>query len=190
MLRRCASIVLALSALSFSAYAHCVGKQRWDVKSATDAAAADIDDDPVDTTIAQLNRLERPDDLKRNGPRTEGSEQTVYTVEGTLIGYLSEADHDRHLVLRSRGKFIVAELADPGCVDNSSRFFVQIREARQTFDDRFRKPNGKVPVEMLDLRIRMRVTGVGFFDARHNVSSAAENFMELHPVIAIEFLDQ
>lgn len=70
------------------------------------------------------------------------------------------------------------------------RFFDQIREARQTYDDAFRKPNGKVPVRTLDLRIRMRVTGAGFFDARHNVSSAAENFIELHPMIAIEFLDE
>lgn len=60
----------------------------------------------------------------------------------------------------------MAEVPDPVCVDSSSRFFDQIRKARQTFDARFRKPNGKVPVEIPDLRIRMRVTGVGFFDAR------------------------
>jgi hypothetical protein len=35
--------------------------------------------------------------------------------------------------------------------------------------------------------LRVRIAGVGFFDRNHGQYGPAPNFIELHPVLAIEF---
>ena len=40
-----------------------------------------------------------------------------------------------------------------------------------------------------DRPIRVEVTGIGFFDRNHGQVGAAPNFVELHPVLALRFLD-
>jgi hypothetical protein len=190
MLRRIAALATFVLFISSPAYPACTGRQRWEVKTTSDADAADIDADPVDTTIAQLNRLDRPDEVTRNGPRTDGVEKTVYVVDAVLVEFFSEKDQDRHLVLRSRGSYLVAEIADPQCVKNSARFHDEIHEVRDFFDEEFQRPNGQAAKSKKNVNRRVRVTGVGFFDWPHTVKNAADNFIELHPVIEIEFLDE
>jgi len=184
--------VLALVSvlLAFSAYPECVGKQRWDVKTTADDDAENIKKKHIDTTVAQLRALDRPADLKRKSPRTSGTEETIYVLDAVLVTFFTEADQDRHLVLKARGKFMVAEIADPRCVASSARFHDEIHAVREAFDDHFKQTNGRVRKSKKVVNERVRVTGVGFFDSPHKVTNAAPNFIELHPVIKIEFLDE
>ena len=181
-MRKAAVTVAAVVVLSASyGYAFDCGVQRWDVKTTTDDAAQQINTEPVDTTIAQLGELERPDTLKRNGPRA-GAEFGVYTVAATLVTYFSEDDGDLHLVLADDDAVMVAEIPHTQCVYEYALFHDAIHVVRKKFLDHF---NGKLSKGTVNERVI--VTGVGFFDARHNVSMAAPNFIELHPVIDIKF---
>lgn len=188
LVRRLATLVLA-AVLALPAYPACVGTQRWDVKTTADAEARRIRQRAIDTTLAQLVRLKRPADLKRKSPRTKGAEETVYVIDAVLVTFFSEADQDRHLVLRSRSVYLIAEIPDPKCVSSSARFHDEIHAVRKKFDDHF-KVNGKVRKSKKVVNERVRVTGVGFFDSPHKVTNAAPNFIELHPVLKIEFLDR
>lgn len=189
LVRRLAAVLIT-AWLAWPAYPACVGKQRWAVKTTADAEASKIKRRAIDTTIAQLVRLPRPSPLTRKQPRTKGVEETVYVLDAVLVTFFSEKDQDRHLVLRSRGSYLVAEIADPRCVSSSARFHDEIHAVRDAFDEHFKTPNGKVRKSKKVVNERVRVTGVGFFDAPHKVTHAAPNFIELHPVIKIEFLNE
>ena len=179
----------ALVACSGPAYADCVGKQRWEVKTtADDGDASRIVASPENTTIENLVQLKRPPELKRTSPRTKGTEQRVFVLDATLVKFFSEADQDRHLVLRSGGRFMVAEIPEPQCVASTARFRARIQRVRLKFGNEFKKPDGTARKSQRVVNRRVRITGVGFFDARHKVTDAAPNFIELHPVLDIVFL--
>jgi hypothetical protein len=176
-------------ACSGPTYADCVGKQRWDVKTAADNDAKRIVASPEKTTIAKLVQLKRPPALKRTSPRTKGTEEHVYVLEATLVKFFSEADQDRHLVLRSGERFMVAEIPDLRCVPSTARFRGGIQRVRAKFGNEFKRPDGTPRKSQQVVNRRVRITGVGFFDSPHIVTNAAPNFIELHPVLDIVFLD-
>lgn len=181
IMRKLIAIITLLLILPAAAtFADC-GKQRWDIKTTADPAAESINPQAVDTTIAQLANLRRPEKLKRTSARL-GAEFDVFVVDATLVTYFSEADGDLHLVLADDDGVMIAEIPDPDCVPSDARFHDAIAETRAHFLHHF---NGKRSKNVVNERIA--IAGVGFFDAPHNVGMAAPNFIELHPVIAVKF---
>ena len=188
----------------------CGGEERWAVKMAADPGAAQIDLlNPIPTTLHDLVRITRPslpsDDVTRTAP-----ERIVRTVNGRLIRFKKETgktgDSDFHLVisdatmLYSRGgnanqpspHSFIAEIADPACVGGRegtvttpSRFATELGTVVAAFNQRF--PEIRHAWNELD-GIPVRLTGVVFFDKAHGQVGRALNGLELHPLLAIEFL--
>src|SRR5215469_8305270 len=113
------------------------GKERWAVKTGTDADAGSVNlASPQNTTVAQLIGLTPPNPIPadtRFGP----TEDTVFVVNATQTDYKleggSRGDSDYHLVLQDdQGKSMVAEIPSPSCVGDGSPFAAQIASARAT----------------------------------------------------------
>jgi hypothetical protein len=118
-------------------------------------------------------------------PEAEKVEESVYTVNGFLVGYTLAADSDYHAVIRNAvGETLIIEFPNPGCLQGS-KVFQQAVAART----RFLRLIGTLPTGhfvFLPNAIRVRVTGVVFFDRVHGQDGVAPNGVELHPVIGIE----
>jgi hypothetical protein len=205
------SSFIASALVSFPLYAQdaCGGEERWAVKMAADAGAAQIDlQNPITTTLHDLVRLTRPtlpsDDVTRTA-----EERIVRVVEGRLVRFKKETgktgDSDFHLVisdatlLHSAGgnanppspHSFIAEVPDPACVSGRngtvttpSRFAQELGTALAAFNQQFPNPgHGWNDAQ----GIPVRLTGVVFFDRPHGQVGRALNGLELHPLLAIEF---
>lgn len=123
-------------------------------------------------TVEQLAQL-RPPRWRNTAPRS-AQERQVVEVTATVLRYHREADQDLHLVLQgASGATMIAELPAPGCVAGSP-FAAQMKAARARFL-RLYRPG-----------LRLRLTGVIFFDKRNHGDGAAPTGIELHPVLAVE----
>jgi len=135
------------------------------------------------TTIEKLCALPAPAYSAAN-PRST-VEESVYTVDGFLVGYKLEADSDYHAVIQNAaGEPLIIEFPNPGCLQGS-KVIQQATAARA----RFLQLIGTLPTGhfvFLPKAIRVRVTGVVFFDRIHGQDGVASNGVELHPVIGIE----
>jgi len=181
-----AAILALLSALpTFAQSGVCAGEERWSVKTLADTEASKVSKAPVEKTVADMVALQRPADVNKDLPRTPGIEMTTYKIAATLTLYKEEADRDYHLVLEDNDDHtMIAEIPDPECAKNSS-LLEQITKARQEFDSKF-----KVGSDKHATKIPVTVTGVGFFDILHGGAGQighAENNIELHPVLDIQF---
>jgi hypothetical protein len=78
---------------------------------------------------------------------------------------------------------MIAEIPRPGCVSSASRWKPGITSARYAVTSRY-------PVSLYSwhyINRAISIRGLGFFDEEHNVTGAAPNDIELHPVIYIRF---
>jgi hypothetical protein len=163
------------------------GKERWAVKTGTDAGAGSIGlASPQTATIAQLIGLTPPNPIPADS-RFDPTENTVFVVNATLTDYKleggSKGDSDYHLVLQDdQGKTMVVEIPSPSCVGGGSPFAAQIASARAAFDAQF-----TATTSFQAANVPVQVTGVGFFDFPHGQHGAAPNVIELHPVLNIVF---
>lgn len=166
--------------------ANCGGTQRWPVKVGTDATASQVDLGSVrPATIASMLALRAPP-KRPVDQRADATERTVFTIDAFLVQYNREDDEDYHLVIQDASRVrMIVEIPNPVCTKGkSSRFTNQIRAARTAFDQKFAsvtttaKQAGGVP---------LRVTGLGFFDIKRHGTGGADNGIELHPVLGIEF---
>src|SRR2546426_5254069 len=138
---------------------HC-GKERWSVKTGTDASAQQVDlSNPKSTTIAELIALTPPNPIPKDS-RVAPAKTTVFVVNAMLTDYKleggSRGDSDYHLVLQDdQGKTMVAEIPSPNCVGNGSPFASQIASARAAFDSQL-----TAGLSFQTANIPVRVTGV------------------------------
>lgn len=172
------------------------GKERWFVKTGTDASAKQVNITPQQSTIAALASLPAPHDPDSIPDREASTEFTVYQLQCTLTAYKEEQDGDYHLVLSDgEGNTMIAEIPYPGfCQD--SLWLDQITQAREAFNQRFGKPLDKlrelatvsegVPM-ITKVSVAVTIQGVGFFDRIHGQTGVAPNGIELHPVLSIAF---
>lgn len=174
------AIGVTLSAPLALAACEC-GKDRWPVKTASDADVESVEPNAVTTTIEALGSKPKPANRPQDG-RVDGVETTVWAVDGTLVKYKLSKDCDYHLVLEHQGHEMVVELAAPDCVEDDSPFLTQIDAARQAFDAQF-----NVTTSWKEAGRSVRVTGIGFFDKSHGQIGMAPNAVELHPVLSIVF---
>jgi hypothetical protein len=177
-----------LPGLGPSCGGHC-GTERWAVKTLSDMDRDCVSLRPTDATVEQLAGL-APERPRPGGVRARPAECTVYRVEAFMAAWDTvmrrENDRDYHVVLFDRVNqrvSLIAEIPNPECADACRSGLAQkYAEARAALEEGVRRPNPR------DLPIRVRVTGVGFFDRAHGQIGRAPNGFELHPVLSIEFL--
>jgi hypothetical protein len=158
------------------------GVERWQIKTLSDPERQLVNLIPQATTVEALAALPRPRSI--GDRRSQPVEATTYQVDGYLAAWDNEADGDVHLVLaglNNQRMTIVVEIPDPNCAGVcASGLDGQFASARKTLEAILREPN------TADQSMRVRVTGVGFFDRNHGQAGAAPNLIELHPVLSIE----
>jgi hypothetical protein len=217
--RRTSSLALLLAGLgtlgSIPAFAQCGGYDRWAVKVGTDPTASSINlSSVIPLTVADVIGLPRPASLPANNDGTRlASEKQVYSVVCRLVKFKQEGgtgDMDYHMVLSDDtliftddaagvppGHSFVAESVSPSCISGShsdgpstSVWQSYLVSVRNTMTARFPTIPSSGWVDAKGVRVR--VTGVGFFDFAHGQTgrtSASGATFELHPITNIEFLD-
>jgi hypothetical protein len=182
-----AFLLMAASALLAvdGGVAHAIGCGlfRWDVKTLSDPDRRDVDFNARRTTVRRLRRLDSPgpyDGMPRTGP----VEKHVYRVRAQVRLAKLEPDGDIHLVIappRARAKTMFVEFPDPRCVDKPFKR-PQMRRAR----NRTLNNCGDLSLfSFTELKGRVRIRGVGFWDEVHGQIGVAPNGIELHPVLSI-----
>lgn len=169
---------------------HC-GTERWQIKTASDAEAASINPAPQSSSIADLVSLPAP--RESGGTRSE-AEKHIYSVEAILLGWKAETgehgDRDYHLVLADPDdpdRTMIAEVPSSDCANACSSSYLQkFLQARQALLIHFPEPHTQF--RYFTPAWRVRVEGIGFFDMFHRQKGVAENCIELHPVVKIDFL--
>jgi hypothetical protein len=171
---------------------HC-GTERWRIKTIFDNDAWHINFMPRHTTISALVAMPAPEVLS---DERSGAEKQVYLVEAVLLGWKQETgphgDRDFHLVLADPNdvtRTMIAEVPSAECQGACSSSQAQhYAEVRQILTAQLSEPEAhfrRFPQAWV-----VRVEGVGFFDIFHQQIGVAENCMELHPLLKIEFVRQ
>jgi hypothetical protein len=171
---------------------HC-GTERWRIKTIFDNDAKRINFQPRHTTISALVAMPAPEVL--SDERSE-AERQVYSVEAVLLGWKQETgqqgDRDFHLVLADPNDVthtMIAEVPSGECQGACSSAQAQhYAEVRQVLTAQLSEPEAhfrRFPHAWV-----VRVEGVGFFDVFHQQIGVAENCMELHPLLKVEFVRQ
>lgn len=177
----------------FTCGEHC-GTERWRIKTVFDSGAAHIDFAPRHTTVTELTAMHPPSRLEEE--ERSGAEEHVYSVEAVLLGWkaetLSHGDHDFHLVLADPNdltRTMIAEVPAAECEGAcSSLQREKFEQVRQVLTARLAEPEAHFRRFMPAWIVR--VEGVGFFDVFHGQIGVAENCMELHPLLKVEFVRQ
>jgi hypothetical protein len=163
-----------------SAHGGFCGTERWQVKTMTDVDAGKVQLAPVRSSIAELVSLPKP--TRVGGNRRAAAERRVATVDGYVVQVRNEADLDLHVVIADDdGYTMIIEFPDQACL-SGSRVFAQANSAKKQLI----RLLGNDPVRG---NLKIRVTGVVFFDKFHNQSGVAANAVELHPVLAVQALE-
>lgn len=214
-MRKLILVVSVLFCSACSAFGQCGGEERWAVKDGSDASAGQVDFGTIASkTLLELVKLKQPKLPGDNTTRILPQETTVVRVQARLIQWKLEDDADYHLVLtddtknftpaggKPTGHSIIGEIPDPNCVAGSHDDFgtqspflqitgaspMGIDTARQQMDDEF--PNADLTGGWNDAGgARVELVGVTFYDRAHGQVSRAPNNLEIHPIVAIKFLD-
>ena len=158
------------------------GTERWQVKTLSDPDARRVSLTPVATTVESLAALPQPRYRPPYG-RLRPIETTIYCIEGWYKEVNTEADFDLHVVvagLEDTTVTMIVEFPDArcsgACASGYAEFYARAREALEN----------RLKTWSTDT-LRVRIMGVGFFDRPHGQYGAAPNFIELHPVLGIDF---
>lgn len=150
------------------------GLYRWPVKTLSDADASEIHWEPIDTSLARLTELPRPEERRRRQRTTY--ELYVFRVRAVVAAVHMQVDQDVHLLLRDPDDprvRLIAEIPSPLCASGSAPEAEYAAARRVAFSIRRRKKP-----------VLVEVTGVGFFDALRKHGSSRNGF-ELHPVLRV-----
>ena len=162
------------------------GSWRWPVKTGSDVTHYQVWRSISDTSVGYLDHLTPPASFGSSAQnhRIRWPEFRTWQINGvTLVAIKLEDDGDLHLRLRSAGQDMIAEIPRPDCVSSASLWKAGITSARSAVTSRYWMSLYKWHYLYRSIDIR----GLGFFDEEHNVTGAAPNDIELHPVIYIRF---
>ena len=208
--------LLMLFLAGTSAAQNCGGKERWGPKDGTDPQAPNIDVTNITpeavTDLVAIHQPHLPGQAD-NTTRIVPDEMHVYRVQARLVKWKRETnDNDYHLVLTDdtlnftdesanppvppTGHSFIGEVPDPSCFSgrdgsfgSQTPFADGITSARQAMNQRF--PNADQSGKWNDgADAPVEITGIGFFDRSHGQIGRAPNNIEIHPILAIRFLDQ
>jgi hypothetical protein len=177
---------------AFTCGVHC-GTERWRIKTIFDNDAKRINFMPRHMSVSELVSLPAPEVL--SDERSEAEKQ-VYSVEAVLLGWKQETgqhgDRDFHLVLADPNdvtRTMIAEVPSAECQGACSSAQAQkFAEVRQVLTAQLAEPQAHF--RRFTPTWVVRVEGVGFFDIFHQQIGVAENCMELHPLLKVEFVRQ
>jgi hypothetical protein len=171
------------------------GKDRWAIKTASDAEAREIAATPSKSTVEELLAIPRPLDMPSDGSnpffqqhRARPAETTVFSVEADVVDCRLMPDGDYRVTVRgASGKTLALEMPDPApeFVDPHGKFVGQIKESRDVFGAKFQPERKLKPVMG-----HARITGVGFFGRTYGSQKADGNLIQIHPVLKIEWLEK
>jgi hypothetical protein len=161
------------------------GVERWSIKTLIDPDTAHINFSAVVPSTIQYQRsLVKPLSL----PDTRlPLEDTVYSVECIMYKYKLEADNDIHIVIRAlddASQTMVAEIVSAECpgIISTSRYN-QLNNLRKWFDSTYHPTTS-----FKNANVRIRITGVGFFDFLHNQTGIPPNGREIHPILSFSLV--
>ena len=151
------------------------------MKTLSDPDARRVRLTPVATTVESLAALPPP--RYRPYRRLAPTETTIFCIEGWYKEVNTEADYDLHVVvagLEDTTVTMVVEFPDARCSGAcASGYGEQYTRAREALENRLKTWTTDT--------LRVRIMGVGFFDRPHGQYGAAPNYIELHPVLGIDF---
>ena len=179
-------LLLVLAACIGAIATFACGEERWSVKTLIDSQASQIDHAPVSQTVGHLAMLKAPNraELDAKPDSRFPEELKTYTVEGYLVGFKLEADEDFHIVLADLNDpklTMIAEMPSDDCMPPALRSEAAI--LRSSWEQRFGRVSSKFK-NVAKHKIKVQVTGVGFFDFLHGQTGVAESGFELHPVLS------
>jgi hypothetical protein len=159
------------------------GVERWSVKTGTDPDAQFVDLSSVwPVAMSDMVSWLRPGYIPPNN-RIDPYEDNLLYIEAFLVQYKLETDEDYHLVIvDGAGNTMIAEIPNPSCVAGSSPFADYIANARAEFDAAF-----TVSTSWRYTYTPVQIFGMGMFDYNHGQTGHAPNFVEIHPVLDIQF---
>jgi len=177
---------------AFTCGVHC-GTERWRIKTIFDNDARRINFQPRHISVSELVSLPAPEVLS---DQRSDAEKQVYSVEAVLLGWKQETgqhgDRDFHLVLADPNdvtRTMIAEVPSAECQGACSSAQAQhYAEVRQVLTAQLAEPQAHF--RRFTPAWVVRVEGVGFFDIFHQQIGVAENCMELHPLLKVEFVRQ
>ena len=158
----------------------CNGRStRRDVKLCIDDEASQIDSLIIVASVDSMGTIELPDVDKETG-RLEVEKQ-IFSVEGRIHKLSKHRDGDWKVKLTDgNDKFLNCEVPNLYCsYAEASPYYLQFYRVREWIELNKEDMEGKM----------VRITGVAFADIDHNYPrNAADNNIELHPILTIEFL--
>jgi hypothetical protein len=160
------------------------GEWRWPVKTLSDRDRRQVDFRTRATTVRTLRSLHAPDSLNADTPRHGLVERRTYRVEAQVVAARIVEDSDVHLVIAVRGhrkQTMIVEFPHPNCMASPFRR-AQTTSARRAVLNGC----GSLSSEFTDLRGRVQVRGVAFWDDIDGQRGIAPNGIELHPVLGFE----
>jgi|ERR1041385_1711870 hypothetical protein len=177
---------------AFTCGVHC-GTERWRIKTIFDNDAKRINFQPRHISVSELVSLPAPEVLS---DERADAERQVYSVEAVLLGWKQETgqhgDRDFHLVLADPNdvtRTMIAEVPSAECQGACSSAQSQhYAEVRQVLTAQLAEPQAHF--RRFTPAWVVRVEGVGFFDIFHQQIGVAENCVELHPLLKVEFVRQ
>jgi hypothetical protein len=152
------------------------------VKVLTDYKADSVNFTPDTISVSKFDSLPAPPP-NSNAPRMHPVEFQTYAIHCRVVAKRDETDADYHLQMYDGLLYGIAEIPDPACSEAAaSKYAPQFIAARNFATQRMGAgSNYSVNIP------RVIITGVGFVDPPHGQTGAAQNNMELHPVIDIRF---
>lgn len=161
------------------------GILRWPVKTGSDATRFQVSTTVHYTSVGYLDGRTPPATFGSfaQNHRIKSQEFRTWQVTARLVALKLEDDGDIHVRLSESGHLMIAEVPLGRCVSSASRWKSQIAAARSYLTSRYTVSLSHWTFVGRTVRIR----GLGFFDEEHNVTGAAPNQIELHPVIRVRF---
>lgn len=151
------------------------GSEDWAAKTLTDGK-------PL------IGTLEGWDVRQLSSLPAKANDHMVATITAYVLAWKLEADEDFHVVISDDGtwkKTMIAELPSPHCAPGSPHLNDMTR-ARQDFLELFGLPPKGGRLRRLKKPVRVKISGVVYFDHPHGQTGVAPNAIELHPLLSAE----
>jgi hypothetical protein len=159
------------------------GVERQSIKTLADKDAASIMKGPIQaSTIHDLVAHAAPtkQELLDATAMRFPAERMKVEVTAMVTGYKKESDLDFHIVLSdpSTGQTMIAEIPSGSCVP--IEYASEFSALQKQFATDFGKPTARY--KQVD-PLKVKITGIVFFDFLHGQTGVAPNGVELHPVL-------
>lgn len=157
--------------------ASCNGNTRREVKICTDSKASEINLTPIAIGVEDIGKINTPKVNKDN--ERLNIEKQVYTITAKVHKLSKHRDGDWKIKLIENDKYINCESPNMGCAYiKTSLFYNELNTVRAWIEKNKNDIEGKT----------ITITGVAFIDIDHKYPrNAAENEIELHPILDIHF---